>query len=166
MVVGRRLLRLGFLPAALLAACASDAERQQSYLAEGHHRDIPLLVYQASWSAQYRLSSTQLSIGFVNTAGQPIDAISIDAATCGSKGEYDFAGILDLRGPFDPDKPYAATPRWRGFGGSETGRSPHMAIVALNITFSDGTQKSFEGRQAVSTLLADGISNFCATNAF
>ena len=159
-----------------LAGCATQSD-VASIKAEGNARHVPLMIYDTSWNNPYPMQtfsrgsvigsnpSGSAYVQLVNTQDRPIEQVLLTLSECEFKGDSGSAGLVLLRGPFQPGDNYRVTHTQSGAVNLVT-EIPlgiaHMKITAIKIIEADGVAKEYT--DDVSSLFSANISNFCPSN--
>ena len=162
----------------LLSACASEADKQGSYLVEGQQRNVPLLIFATSWNyngQSYGLTAAvPMEVSIVNT-----QKLTIRSVTLTVRGIVDLCGPnvsiarfetginpVDLGGPILPGQVYRAQPAWPNPDKSGAVATSmirgctmhHLVIDAISVVDEAGVEVTYRGSD-VKRLLTSNISN-------
>jgi hypothetical protein len=162
----------------LLSACASDAQRQEFYLADGQQRHVPLLIYATSWNyhgSSYGITAPiPMEVSLINTQKLTIRSVTLTVGgiidLCGpnlSIARFETeVNPVELGGPILPSQVYQAQPAWPNPDQNSAATMPtirgctthHLVIDAVSIVDEAGVETVYRGRD-VKKLLTSNISN-------
>lgn len=165
-----------FVLVMILTGCATQTD-VASIKAEGSARHVPLMIYDTSWNNPYPMQtlsrggvigsnpSGSAYVQFVNTQDRPIEQVLLTLSECEFKGDSGSAGVVLLRGPFQPGENYRVTHTQSGAVNLVTDVPlgiAHMKITVIKIIEAGGVAKEYTND--VSSLFSANISNFCPSN--